>query len=265
MIFSEFCGVGQPSWFSCSSQAQYLKGLFKAAGITRDYSDDYLKAVYSGKTKSLNANMKKHFPKPVDEGKIADYYEKHIQDENVVALCDAFAIPANLERTKKTISIAMARQVTAFISSKEDTVDCVIVSAYENAIIMESAAHYEIPKRLYEGDDLWVEQHDKRHEVGCYQKFTHQWSIQNRGQCLWSGRKLICVNQNEIKPQFTLLVIDIPETRPLEFIKIATEANSRGIEGTYDCLWEMQDSNGNNCFPNSRFVFDFTVNVTFKI
>ena len=79
MDFSEFCGVGQPGWFSCSSQAQYLKGLFKAAGITRDYSDDYLKAVYSGTTKSFNANMKKHFPRPVDEAKIADYYGKHIK------------------------------------------------------------------------------------------------------------------------------------------------------------------------------------------
>ena len=62
MTFSEFCGIGQPIWFRCSSQAQYLKGLFKAAGITRNYSDDYLKAVYEGKSKKLNSNMKKHFP-----------------------------------------------------------------------------------------------------------------------------------------------------------------------------------------------------------
>lgn len=134
MVFSEFCAVGQPNWFSCSSQAQYLKGLFRAAGITREYSDDYLKAVYSGTTKTLNGNMKKHFPKPVDESKIADYYEKHINDEFVVALCDAFAIPANLEKDKKLLSIAIARQIAAFIGSKDDTVDCIVAGAYENAV-----------------------------------------------------------------------------------------------------------------------------------
>lgn len=264
MVFSEFCEVGQPSWFSCSSQAQYLKGLFKAAGITREYSDDYLKAVYVGTIKSLNGNMKKHFPKPVDETKIADYYDKHIKDEFVVALCDAFAISANLEKSKKFLSVAMARQIAEFIDSKEDDVDCIVAGAYENAVVTEAAVHYEIPKRLYDGDDLWVEHHDRYHAVGCYQKFTHQWSIQNRGRCLWSGRKLVCINQNEIKPQFASLTIYIPETKPLEFIKIVTEADSRGIEGSYNCVWEMQDSNGNNCFPDSRLVFDFTVSVTFK-
>ena len=179
MVFSEFCEVGQLNWFSCSSQAQYLKGLFRAAGITREYSDDYLKAVYSGTTKSLNSNMKKHFPKPVDESKIADYYEKHIKDEFVAALCDAFAIPANLEKNKKLLSIAMARQVAVFIGSKDDTVDCIVASAYENAVVSEAVARYEIPKRLYDGDDLWVEQYDRCHAVGCYQKFTHQYGTTN--------------------------------------------------------------------------------------
>ena len=135
MVFSEFCAVGQPSWFSCSSQAQYLKGMFRATGITREYSDDYLKAVYVGTTKSLNGNMKKHFPKPVDETKIADYYEKHIKDEFVVALCDAFAIPANLEKDKKLLSIAMARQVAAFIGSKDDTFDCVILRVHMRTLL----------------------------------------------------------------------------------------------------------------------------------
>lgn len=265
MTFSEFCGVGQLSWFGCSSQEQYLRGLFKAAGITRNYSDEHLRKVYVGKTKQLNSNMKKHFPKPVDEAKIADYYESHIKSEYVDALIDAFAVPANLERNKKFLCIAMARQVSAFISSKDDNVDCVIAAAYQNAIIAEASTHYEIPKRLYDGDDLQVEQHDRCHSVGCYQKFTHQWSIQNRGRCLWSGRRLVCINQKDIKPQLKTLVIDIPETKPSEFIKITTEADSRGIEGSYSCVWEMQDSEGNNCFPDSRLVFDFTINVTFKI
>ena len=264
MVFSAFCGMMQPNWFGCSSQAHLLKTLFKAAGIMREYSDDYLKLVYSGK-KPFNSNMKKHFPKPVDEAKIASYFESRIQADKVVTLIDSFAVPVNLERNKKYLCIALAQQVATFIRSKDEDVDCIVVSAYETAIVTESSAHYEIPKRLYVGDDLYVDQKDKRHEVGCYQKFRHEWSIQNRGQCLWSGRKLACVNQDTIKPQFQSLTIDIPDVKPYEFIKITTEVDSRGIEGSYFCVWEMQDSEGNNCFPDSRLIFDFTINVTFKI
>ena len=264
MTFSEFCSVGQPTWFGCSSQARYLKGLFKAAGITRNYSDDYLKAVYEGRTKKLNSNMKKHFPKPVDETRIAAYYENHIASDYVAALIDAFAVPANLERNKTFLCVALARQVAAFINSKDDSAECIIPEAYENAIVAEVSSHYEINKRLYDGDDLYV-QHDRNHDVNCYQVFRHEWNIQNRGRCVWAGRKLVCVNQSGIKPQIATTVIEIPDTKPYEHIKITTEANSRGIEGSYSCVWEMQDSEGNNCFPDSRLVFDFTINVTFNI
>lgn len=172
MTFSEFCAIGQPIWFRCSSQAQYLKGLFKAAGITRNYSDDYLKAVYEGKSKKLNSNMKKHFPKPVDETKIAAYYENHIDSDYVVALIDAFAVPVNLERNKTFLCVALARQVAAFINSKDDSAECVIPEAYENAVVADVSRHYEITKRLYDGDDLYV-QHDRNHDVNCYQVFEH--------------------------------------------------------------------------------------------
>lgn len=118
--------------------------------------------------------MKKHFPKPVDEAKIAAYFESHIQADKVVALIDSFAVPANLERNKKYLCIAFAQQIASFIKSKDEDVDCIVVAAYETAIITEASAHYEIPKRLYAGDDLYVDQKDKRHEVGCYQKFRHE-------------------------------------------------------------------------------------------
>lgn len=263
MTFSAFCSMMQPAWLGCSSQAHFLKTLFKAASIARGYSNDYLKLVYSGK-KPFSSNMKKHFPKPVDEAKIAVYFESRIQADKVDALIDAFAVPANLERNKKYLCIALAKQIAAFIRSKDEDVDCIIVAAYETAIITEASTHYEIPKRLYADDDLYVDQKDKLHEVGCYQRFRHEWNLQNRGKCLWSGRKLVCVNQNVIKPQFRSLMIDIPDVKPYGFIKIATEVDSRGIEGSYSCVWEMQDSEGNNCFPDSRLVFDFTINVTFK-
>lgn len=67
--------------------------------------------------------MKKHFPKPVDEARIAQYYEEHIASDSVDALIDAFAVPANLERNKSFLCIALARQVAAFINSKDENVE----------------------------------------------------------------------------------------------------------------------------------------------
>lgn len=264
MLFTDFCKVAQSGYFGCSSQAQYLSRLFKAACITRDYSDDYLKAVYNG-TKPFSANMKKHFPKAIDESKIASYYETHIKDNNIDLLIDGFAVPIYLKREKKPLSVALARQMVEFIQSKGEDVDCIVAKAYEDAFIEKETSRYEVPKKLYSGDNLWVEQKEKRHEVSCYQRFIHEWSIQNRGSCMWTGRKLVCINQNSFVPQFSVLTIDVPDTSPNKFIKIATEVDSRGIEGSFDCIWEMQDSEGNNCFPNSKWVFDFTIKVTFSI
>ncbi len=194
MVFSDFCSMTQPTWFGCSSQAHYLKTLFRSASITREYSDDYLKLVYSGK-KPFSSNMKKHFPKPVDETKIATYFESHIQADKVDTLIDAFAVPANLERNKEYLCIALAQQVAAFIRSKDEDVDCIVVSAYETAIVTEASAHYEIPKRLYDGDDLYVDQKDKRHEVGCYSpKLGEAVYRANRASCHRHPKAGVCSN-----------------------------------------------------------------------
>lgn len=99
--------------------------VFKAEGITRYYSDDYLKAVYVGVSKRLNSNMKKHFPKPVDEARIAQYYEDHIASDSVDALINAFAVPTNLERNKNFLCAPLARQVVAFINSKDNEHDMI--------------------------------------------------------------------------------------------------------------------------------------------
>ena len=48
VLFSDFCNIAKSEYFGYSSQAQYMKGLVKAARILRDYSDDYLKSLYNG-------------------------------------------------------------------------------------------------------------------------------------------------------------------------------------------------------------------------
>ena len=89
------------------------------------------------------------------------------------------------------------------------------------------------------------------------------WSIQNRGNQEWHGRKLVLVNADEIYPEIMQTVIPIPDTRPNETIKIATDINAGGFEGKVDCKWEMQDADGENCFPNYTWDFNIQICVTF--
>ena len=46
-------------------------------------------------------------------------------------------------------------------------------------------------------------------------------------------------------------------------LKIATDINAGGFEGKFDCKWEMQDANGENCFPNYTWDFNIQISVTF--
>ena len=114
MDFSEFCELTKPQYFGYNKQSWYLKDLFKAAGIRRDYSDDHLKAVFNG-TKPFASNMKRHFPHPVSIDSIAAFFEKHLQPEYVKLLADAFGIPADEEKNLSYLSYALAAQVAAFI------------------------------------------------------------------------------------------------------------------------------------------------------
>lgn len=83
------------------------------------------------------------------------------------------------------------------------------------------------------------------------------------GKQEWHGRKLVLVNAGEIQPEIMQTVIPIPDTRPNETIKIATDINASGFEGTVDCKWEMQDADGGNCFPNYTWDFNIQICVTF--
>lgn len=97
--FSGFCKLTKPQYFGYNNQSWYLKELFKAAGICRNYSDDYLKAVFNG-TKPFSSNMKRYFPHPVRIDSIAAFFEKHLQSESVKLLADAFGIPADEEKNR---------------------------------------------------------------------------------------------------------------------------------------------------------------------
>jgi hypothetical protein len=114
------------------------------------------------------------------------------------------------------------------------------------------------------GDDVYVELEGRRYAVNCYETIHHEWKLQNSGKIPWENRRLALVNQADIHPRPVQAIIPLPDTRPGEQIKIATDIDSRGFEGDYECRWEMQDANGENCFPNKRWDFNIRIHVAFN-
>lgn len=110
---------------------------------------------------------------------------------------------------------------------------------------------------------MWVEPGGNKYDVGCYETIHHEWVIHNYGKAIWTGRSLVLTNQAEIRPKFSLTKLGIPDVMPGGITKIAVDISANGFEGSFNCKWEMQDSEGKNCFPNSRYVFDVVVNVSF--
>ena len=262
MLFSDFCNIVKAECFGYVSQGQYMQGLVKAAKILRSYSDDHLKSIYNG-NKPFASNFKKQFPKPVAVGSLMTFFQTHLKDEYVGPLIDAIGVPSSSERKKEYVSAALAEQVKAFIESKTEEAPMVLADAYNRQRIAEIQSGYHIPQVLYAGDNVWVEPRGNKHDAGCYEAIHHEWVIHNCGKTIWTGRSLAMANQAEIRPKFSLTRIDIPDVMPGRIAKISVDIAAGGFEGSFICKWEMQDSEGNNCFPNSRSVFDVVVNVSF--
>ena len=200
----------------------------------------------------------------MDLGPLTAFFLMHLKDEYVEPLIDAIGVPSSIERKKEYVSAALAEQVKAFIESKAEDAPMVLVEAYNRQRITGIQSGYQIPQVLYAGDNVWVEPGGNKHDVGCYETIHHEWVIHNYGKAIWTGRSLVLANQAEIRPKFSLTKLDIPDVMPGGIIKIAVDISANGFEGSFNCKWEMQDSEGKNCFPNSRYVFDVVVNVSFE-
>lgn len=262
MLFSDFCNIAKSEYFGYASQAQYMQGLMKAARILRDYSNDYLKSLYNG-NKPFSASFKKHLSKPVELGPLTAFFQTHLKDKYVGALIDAAGVPSSIERKKEYIAAALAEQIKAFIESKTADTQLILVDAYNRQRVAGIQSRYQIPEVRYAGDNVWVEPGHDRHEAGCYETIQHEWIIHNYGRALWTRRSLVLVNQSEIRPKFSLRSLDIPDVVPGGTIRLAVDIQTNGFEGKYCCKWEMQDAEGNNCFPNCKYVFDVTIEISF--
>lgn len=108
--------------------------------------------------------------------------------------------------------------------------------------------------------------------VGVNSRFTKVWEIQNTGQQVWKGRRLICVDEwlkIQMVPakdaaqakrfrapacQRCLIPatreIPLPDTRPGEPVRLSVEFTAPPIPCTTISYWKIVDETGAFCFPD---------------
>lgn len=227
---------------------------------------EYQKKLYNG-SKPLTQNLKDSFQASIQIDGLVGLFEKYLKDDQVRQAMTAFAIPVLLEPQKDTFSRALALQFNSLVKNENSDVDDIVAMEYQRLLTepADEKPHPLVP--LYPGDGAYVLEFlpARNYFKKCYEKFDHTWLIQNTGNLTWCNRKLVFVNYATVRPRSDKNAIDIPDVEPGKDIKITTSFDTRGFEGRYECFWVMQDSEGNDCFPNNKGLFNVTIDSKFEI
>ena len=268
MIFADIC---KPIYEACPairSQDKYIDGLLGAAGgvsISKSYKKQLFKGEDNGKKKNLTLDLRRNLRGKNKQDSVKNFFYDNIADDYVKKLIGYYGIIEKDEPDKNALSYALAAQLQALIDTDEDEAADIINAMYQQAKAGHSVPTDKIKKygSKYIGDQIWVEEMGKLHEKRCYQTFAHTWTIHNQGKIVWSGRRIICINQNEVSPKARRTEIEVPETLPNKTVKLSVDVETKTIEGKYSLKWIMVDQDGDNCF-NHDSSLDINVTVSFS-
>lgn len=227
---------------------------------------EYQKKLYNG-SKPMTQNLKDSFPANTQLDALVSLFEKHLKDDQVRQAMTAFAIPVSLEPQKGIFSRALALQFCYIMKNEDSDVDDVVAMEYQRLLTEPVDEKSQSLAPAYPGDSAYVLEFQpaRIYSKKCYEQFDHTWVICNMGNQTWRDRKLVFINHAEVRPRANSNCIDIQDVAPGKDIKITTSFDTRGFEGRYECLWEMQDSEGNDCFPNNKRLFNVTIDSKFEI
>ena len=265
ILIKDYSAAVKKTFKTSVSQGRFMREVFKAAGndwFPSTSDQDYAKKICNG-TKPINSAMCTGFPRPYHVDELAAYFEKNISDEKISTLT-SFLQDISGAIDKKVLSKSLAVQFFYFVDSGggDKKTDNVVSSTYHQ-LITGTSNQEALLLPYYRGDKAWVwnDQRTRFYTKGFYEKFDHVWTIRNDGALKWGNRSLVCRNQKELPIKINAYEVKIPDTWPRNDIKVSIQVDTRGIEGTFESIWEMVDSNGNNCFPNYSRMFSFTVAV----
>lgn len=243
-----------------SSQEKFIDKLFEAAGAKPYISPSYKKGLFKG-VKPFAENQKLPLRGKDSIPSLISFFETEIGDAGAVLI--ALGIPEKQEPNKKALAIALAQQMKLLIESDKEDVENILILQYQQAKQNDVAVDVSFAQPLYPGDSVSVYQ-NSRHEIQSFEKIEHTWELINTGNIPWIGRKLIYKRKPKDRPEAYPDVIEIPDIKPKESKKISTTIDGRGFDGITHCIWEMQDSDGENCFPDRDSLFCVTIDAKFK-
>lgn len=241
------------------SQDKFIVSLFTAAGDGH-VSKSYAKQLFTG-AKGFIENQKLPLRGKDNILSLISFFETEIGDAGAVLI--TLGIPEKQEPNKNALAVALAYQMKLLIESDEEDVEDILILQYQEAKQKEVEVNAPFSKPLYPGDSISVYQ-NARYEILSFDKITHTWELINTGNIPWIGRKLVYKRKPKDRPEANPDTIEIPNIKPKESKKITTTIDGRGFDGITHCIWEMQDSDGENCFPGRESLFCVTIDAKFK-
>lgn len=268
ILIKDYSDKVKKSFATTKSQGRFMREVFRAAGYDRfpNRSDEeYAKKICNG-TKPITDNMIEGFQRPYRIVDLAEYFERNIDIRKKTILANAFGI-SDKSVDIGNLSKALAAQFFGLVEvgggtkSADDIVDATYRKLKDGV-----ASNDIISVPHHSGDRAWIAngQRSRHYTKEFYEKFEHVWLIRNDGRVPWNNRRLICTTKQSQSIKIDVYEVDVPDTNPGETAEISMTVDARGNEGSFTSIWIMEDAMGNNCFPNERWLFEFTVTVTNK-
>ena len=248
-----------------TSHEQFIDELFTAAGSMLYISVSYKRKLYTGNKLFTDKLKNDHSLRGRNNYQmLKDFFLSNIPDDKVLDVLLKFGVPEKGEPNKAALCGALALQLRAIIDGNDNGADDIMATSYQeqkNTGVIEKDQGLFQP--IYPGDSAYVSS-GSRYEIGVHDTVLHTWVIQNTGKVKWENRKLVYIRGPKDRPEATPSEIPIPDVGPGESIKITTTFDGRGFDGVFHCFWEMQDSDGENCFPKRDSLFSVTIDAKFK-
>lgn len=265
MKLGDICKGVKPSCPKLRSRESFIDGLLTAAGGAPFISVSYKRGLCNG-GKPFTVALKGQNRGKDNLQSLIEFFMNEIADTKVGDVLLAFGIPEKETPNKKALSVALAKQMKALIEVDNEDVNEIVILEYQRAKEDDSPEKMDVGMQpLYPGDSAYVQFiPNQTYKTDCYGTVQHTWSIQNKGKIKWIGRKLRYIRGAKDRAEANPADIPIPDVEPNGFVKLSTTIDARGFDGSTRCIWEMQDSDGQNCFPKSESLFCVTIDAKFK-
>ena len=263
VLLCDFCKTVGAFCPNITSQEQFIDELFTSAGAKPYIGDSYKRKLYTGAKLFIEAQRAPLRGKDNLKA-LTTFFDKNIPNDRTLDVLIAFGIPEKETPNKNALCAALALQIRAIIDGNDNGADDIMATSYQeqkNTGVVEKDQGLFQP--IYPGDSAYVSS-GSRYEIGVHGTVTHTWVNQNTGKVKWENRKLVYMRGPKDRPEANPAEVPIPDAPPGESIKITTTFDGRGFDGVFHCIWEMQDSDGENCFPKRDSLFSVTIDAKFK-